>query len=311
MTESEWLASDDPVAMLAVVTSNVTPRPPARRLSRPSDRKLRLFACAVARQRPSYRFNDPAWLTAIRIGEDVADGAPMPIDRPMNVGGGDLGPLITAELGTVEASILRDIVGNPFEEWWVECDDELFLGREVAKNSLGTIQPIRVLKQLRERINFVRRSWLTPDVVALAHAAYYLRGRACLECKGTGKRWHPDGGCYACDSTGRIDDGTLDPARLAVLSDALEEAGCCGEECHNCVDGDIGCAKCEGAGYFYAPAYSLNRIKCTACNEGLLPEKCTVCDGSGRMLHPLLAHLRSPGPHYRGCWVIDLILGKS
>lgn len=25
----------------------------------------------------------------------------------------------------------------------------------------------------------------------------------------------------------------------------------------------------------------------------------------------LLAHLRSPGPHYRGCWAVDLLLGKS
>jgi hypothetical protein len=25
----------------------------------------------------------------------------------------------------------------------------------------------------------------------------------------------------------------------------------------------------------------------------------------------VLAHLRSPGPHARGCWVLDLILGKG
>jgi len=49
--------------------------------------------------------------------------------------------------------------------------------------------------------------------------------------------------------------GTLDPARLAVLADALEEAGC--------TDPDI------------------------------------------------LNHLRGPGPHVRGCWALDLILGKE
>jgi hypothetical protein len=47
----------------------------------------------------------------------------------------------------------------------------------------------------------------------------------------------------------------LDPLRLSVLSDALEEAGCTNAE--------------------------------------------------------LLSHLRSPGPHVRGCWAVDLILGKS
>ena len=25
----------------------------------------------------------------------------------------------------------------------------------------------------------------------------------------------------------------------------------------------------------------------------------------------ILDHLRSPGPHVRGCWVVDLVLGKS
>jgi hypothetical protein len=46
-----------------------------------------------------------------------------------------------------------------------------------------------------------------------------------------------------------------DPQRLAVLADALEEAGCNDAE--------------------------------------------------------ILTHLRSPGPHVRGCWALDLILGKQ
>jgi hypothetical protein len=49
--------------------------------------------------------------------------------------------------------------------------------------------------------------------------------------------------------------GPLDLARLAVLVDALEEAG---------------------------------------------------CDQAD-----LLGHLRGPGPHVRGCWAVDWILGKS
>src|SRR5262249_14655400 len=48
--------------------------------------------------------------------------------------------------------------------------------------------------------------------------------------------------------------GRLDPARLAVLADALEEAGCCDAE--------------------------------------------------------MLGHCRRPGEHVRGCWLIDLLLGK-
>ncbi len=52
-----------------------------------------------------------------------------------------------------------------------------------------------------------------------------------------------------------LPSGHLDPARLAVLADALEEVGC--------TDAD------------------------------------------------LLGHLRGPGPHVRGCWVVDLLLGKA
>jgi hypothetical protein len=53
----------------------------------------------------------------------------------------------------------------------------------------------------------------------------------------------------------KMPEGTLDPARLAILADALLDAGCDDEA--------------------------------------------------------LLAHLRGPGPHVRGCWAVDLILGKS
>jgi hypothetical protein len=53
----------------------------------------------------------------------------------------------------------------------------------------------------------------------------------------------------------RLPDGTLDPARLALLADALEDTGC--------TDAD------------------------------------------------LLGHLRSPGPHVRGCWAVDLLLTRS
>ena len=68
----------------------------------------------------------------------------------------------------------------------------------------------------------------TPTVLALAQAAYDDRA---------------------------LPAGTLDAARLAVLADALEDAGC--------TDAAI------------------------------------------------LGHLRGPGPHVRGCWALDLILGRE
>jgi hypothetical protein len=73
----------------------------------------------------------------------------------------------------------------------------------------------------------INAAWLTPAVTALTQTAHEERA---------------------------LPSGELDPARLAVLADALEDAGC--------TDAD------------------------------------------------LLDHLRSPGPHVRGCWPLDLILGK-
>ncbi len=77
----------------------------------------------------------------------------------------------------------------------------------------------------------VERGWLTwadAAIPALAQAAYEERTQP---------------------------DGALESARLAVLADALEEAGCSNAE--------------------------------------------------------LLGHCRGPGPHVRGCWALDLILGKQ
>src|SRR5262249_44874973 len=71
-------------------------------------------------------------------------------------------------------------------------------------------------------------AWLTPDVVGLAEAAYQER---------------------------LLPSGELDPQRLLVLADALEDAGC--------DNGDV------------------------------------------------LGHLRGPGVHVRGCWVVDLLTGRE
>jgi hypothetical protein len=71
-------------------------------------------------------------------------------------------------------------------------------------------------------------AWRTAEGFALAQAAYNER---------------------------KLPAGTLDVGRLAVLADALEDAGC-----------------------------------------------------SDRTV---LEHIRGPGPHVRGCWVVDLLLGKE
>jgi uncharacterized protein (TIGR02996 family) len=72
-----------------------------------------------------------------------------------------------------------------------------------------------------------------------------------------------------------------DAPRLALADFLDENAG--SVECDECVDGDVGCSVCEGVGIYYDPPYSLNRLKCPHCTDGLLAEKCPTCFGTGRV----------------------------
>ena len=42
-----------------------------------------------------------------------------------------------------------------------------------------------------------------------------------------------------------------------------------------------------------------------------LPILADALEDAGCDDHDILAHCRGPGPHVRGCWVVDLVLGKS
>ena len=42
-----------------------------------------------------------------------------------------------------------------------------------------------------------------------------------------------------------------------------------------------------------------------------LPVLADALDDAGCANADLLAHLRGPGPHVRGCWAVDLLLGKG
>jgi hypothetical protein len=100
--------------------------------------------------------------------------------------------------------------------------------RDVVGNPYRAANRLRRTHAWGRKPLAVRSSWLAGDVLALCQAAYAER---------------------------ELPSGHLCSERLAVLSDALEEAGCSEEA--------------------------------------------------------ILSHLRSPGPHVRGCWVLDLILDKQ
>lgn len=278
MTEAEWLASEDPAAMLDYLTRNRNRGIPDRRYltsNIPSDRKLRLFVCACARVGAPGTFE-----RSYRPTEDDPD-----TDRWTGIEDHDLARFALKWCsrdgipGNVpqayKVALLRDIVGNPFAKpvQWVKTS---------GWRQTETVSHVYLDEAIR-----------TPTVLSLAQAAYDERWRGCRNCSGRG--WYRDGHqynrtketCAACHGTGRPDDGTLDPDRLAVLSDALEEAGCDNQELLMHLRGWAVCRLC-------------NRTGRTGEH---LQDKCDDCNGFGWDI------LR--GPHYRGCWAIDLILGRE
>jgi hypothetical protein len=239
VTEQDWLACTDPAAMLGWL--RLTPRS--------DERKLRLFSCACARRVWHLLTREQA-RAAVEAAERYADGL---------VGQEELRPGWSAVRKALSATPLH----TPWEEaltaalhaatpgpLWVEA------AAQAAARALSDDRSLRQANNgpagmdsmagcprersfqcnlLRDLFTPFRRaavhpawlSWGGTAVVALARAAYEDR---------------------------LLPSGQLDPTRLAVLADALEDAGCDDAE--------------------------------------------------------LLGHLRGPGPHVRGCWVIDLLTGR-
>jgi hypothetical protein len=243
MDESEWLGTDDSRWLLYHVLG--------------SERKFRLFACACAR-RVWHWLPDARSQAAVRAAEDYADGRVTiaqlawarrsaqdrvteleerwddPASR-FDV----LGPAqhsaaeAAAEAATSEPRMAALIASHHAEE--------AFAGAGEGPSLTGILDASQAASERRQQVPLLRDvfpnpfrlvaiepGWRTPVVMSLAEAAYAERS---------------------------LPSGELDPARLAVLADALEEAGCADEA--------------------------------------------------------TLEHLRKPGVHVRGCWPVDLVLGRS
>lgn len=253
MTEQEWLTSEDPVVMLAHLI-NLRAEPTRTGDYRVSERKLRLACQAV--------------LVACGLGpfeDDYQANLDVTAWAGHCFGKARAYSLLSRHPQVDRAGILREIVGNPFRPVKLcHCDPDVGITTCEFCHAWG--------------------QWLTPQVLSLAEAAYLERpGRKCPACGGkyrTVQGWTtaPDSQgfwtkCKACGGKGRVEDGSLDPVRLMVLADCLEEAGC-------------------------PPA-----VECPCCQNRSKKH-------AGGVPNPLLTHLRSPGPHYRGCWALDLTLGK-
>lgn len=94
---------------------------------------------------------------------------------------------------------------------------------------------------------------------------------------------------------------------LPILADALEEAGLIQAAVV------MVCARCGRAahmGFDYRASGREPWINCGNCQTSL-PVAGNIQPRRLECPHPLVRHLRAPGPHARGCWALDVVLGHT
>lgn len=310
MTESEWMTSGDPARMLDFLVHRSHLDMPW--FVTPSDRRLRLFACACCRQ-VWHLLADERSRRAVEVAERFADDEATDLAEGQRQGYAAHRrntPVTFLPWAACATDIIRQCFGP---HWFVACDaaklssatQAVFL-REIIGN------PFRPYRRFGSAIcdstmkELFALTWNGGAIGRMAKAIYEQRpGRVCEKCDGKGrvKDFGPYGydrsweKCETCHGTGRIVDGTLDANTMSVLADALEDAGC---------PETVKCEKCHNG---WATRFEYRERVGAICGVG--QETCPHCGGTGSVPNPLLAHLRSDGPHVRGCWVLDVLLGKA
>jgi hypothetical protein len=240
MTEKEWLACTDPAPMLEFLRRKT------------SDRKMRLWGCACCRR--IWGLLSDTGRMAIEATEAWAVGRVSggKLDRISRQIYSEIGPY-TPDPQNAARRYAAAAVWNAAEDTayqvthttdrprpvgaWGFAIEAMLTSTPSGELSVLTVKAYETqCELLRDIIGSPFRpgtldpailTWNDATVVRLAQANYDQRQES---------------------------EGVLDNDRLAILADALEEAGC--------IDTDI------------------------------------------------LNHCRQPGPHVRGCWVVDLLLGK-
>ena len=235
MNEREWLTCNDPQDMVWFLEGRV------------SDRKLRLFGCACCR-RIWRLLTDERSRQAVELAELSVDGRVTKKERE------------TRYLAAFAA----------LEAWGKKKEKGAAAKRSASQAAMSVLTPDGGLHAAREACVCTLHAVVPPEKSRRAELYSHPVGAAewksqsdILRCI-AGNPFRPAPICrtpavlalaQAVYDHRILPAGTLDPDRLAVLADALEESGC--------TDADI------------------------------------------------LGHLRGPGPHVRGCFVLDTLLDKS
>ncbi len=212
---TEWRATANPTWMVHAVWD----------WGKASERKLRLFAAACCR-RVWNQLSSERVRRAVEVAERYADGLAAEDERLA---------LLESPLEANADHAVRAALAKPLDDWHSQVAASYSVRHYFAAEDAELLRRCHLLRDIfgnpfgaQPRINPTWLAWNEGTVVQLAAAAYQER---------------------------QLPGGHFDAARLAVLCDALEEAGCTDTE--------------------------------------------------------LLGHLRATGDHVPGCWVVDLLLGKT
>jgi hypothetical protein len=190
MTEEEWLASTDPQAMLNTARSRRTCR------------KLRLFACAVCRADPSLMCHERL-RQAVELCERFADGQCSDSKRQelcdlaweeldeANEDGDRWRPYHELAYGLVTGDEASNWLWHDPSCWQTDTVDPAFQATVVRDLFGNLFHPVT--------IDPAWLNWKEGTILRLAETVAENRD---------------------------LPEGTLDPDRLAILADALEDAGC-------------------------------------------------------------------------------------
>lgn len=284
MKETDWLTSQDPSAMLEWLTSEgVKYVPPQRALDGRlyTHRQLRLFACACVRQAWHLLTNERS-RQAVEVAERYADGK--------------------ATAGEANIAWKKAVddrrkykSGGPWEAAYSAASVA-----EVATFDAGDVS----YQMDRRNVLPVVQADILRDIFGNPFRIPDMNRGQCFECRDTRRLQAGQFDCSYCQSPLLTWNGGTIPtlaqsiydsrdfSGMQVLGDALEEAGCVDLDILNHCRGLEKCARCNGIGSQSWPEL-----------DGVTTQSCSRCFGAKWAMRSTEC--------VRGCWVLDLALGKS
>jgi hypothetical protein len=277
VTEQEWLACTEPEKLLDFLDGKVT------------DRKQRLFACACCRRSWGLIEGD-LFRGAVEVAERFADGA---------------GVLVAWEKGrgNGQALLARNLVRGPEGEQ--RGEREAMLDRLAAERD-GLCQGGREDVYLFRYDNITPEEtaawtlylrtdvpWVVANFAARLRAAPYPYWERLEELDLTGpaeQEWEARFQAEKVSQSGLLRDIVGNPFRPQAVNPAWRTAD---------------------ATRLAQTAYDERELPSGHLDSARLSVLADALEDAGCTEEAVLAHLRAPGQHVLGCWVLDLLLGKS